>query len=966
LAEQAYAYVTLIPVAKGFQQKIATEMAGVGGAGGAAGKKFSQGFGGAIKGLIGPALVAGAGVAFTGFAKKAVSEASDLEESFNAVQVAFGSSAAGILKFGESAAQSLGVSNVEFNNAAVRFSAFAERIVGAGNDASGFIAEVSTRATDFASVFNIDVKEALGVFQSGLAGEAEPLKRFGINLLDSEVKAFAMANGIGEVGRELTETEKVQARYGLLMETTAKTQGDFANTSDGLANGMRILQATIKDTQAEVGNALLPALQAIVPTITPLVQTLAPVLTRIFETLGPIVVRLAESLGPLVDAFIPLLDVFELLVGAGGEILASLLPPLIQIIGALTPIILMLVEAFMPLVDAILPPLVLIIGLLADVFAMLAEKAGDLLQAVLLPISAIFEAMGPILFELVQAFLPLVKSILPVLFTVFEALTPIIQILAGLLANYLVPIISEMAKAILPVVVYFIELFHRALEDLKTVLSPVFAALKPIADTLLAIAGIKPGDLKKTITVTTQVSGSGVDTSSLAGILAASGSAAAAVLPDPVPTPAAGTGAGSDARKKIQDAIAKTRKAIKSARKEYRKEVRLANREFAEATAEISENFSIAVARATINRDNELAQALKDNTKRVAEIQADFAKRLDDIVKQSMQRLRDAYRSAVEINVASIFDGDVVAGSIDGTIEMMRRKLIASRQLLANAASLAAAGFSQTFIEQVVGAGTDVGNELAQSILNATPEQQAEMRNLFNSIETEASSGMDALSETIYEKNGLATQGLKDLYAETQNELVVALANQEAVYQQTMADILVRFDEAVASAAATRDQALLEAQATLDEALLTASDKFKDQLKAINKEFKSVIKEMKGEVAGMASAIANLRSAISSARSEAASAAAAAAAASAASAASASAGKRVKLATGGLVTGPTNALIGEAGPELVIPLDKFESWMNMGAGGGKALNYYAAPNQSLDSETELFNAMKRAKVVVGW
>jgi hypothetical protein len=240
------------------------------------------------------------------------------------------------------------------------------------------------------------------------------------------------------------------------------------------------------------------------------------------------------------------------------------------------------------------------------------------------------------------------------------------------------------------------------------------------------------------------------------------------------------------------------------------------------------------------------------------------------------------------------------------------------------------------------------------------------MRNLFNSIETEASSGMDALSETIYEKNGLATQGLKDLYAQTQNELVVALADQEALYQQTMADILVRFDEAVASAAATRDQALLEAQATLDEALLTASDKFKDQLKAINKEFKSVIKEMKGEVAGMASAIANLRSAISSARSEAASAAAAAAAASAASAASASAGKRVKLATGGLVTGPTNALIGEAGPELVIPLDKFESWMNMGAGGGKALNYYAAPNQSLDSETELFNAMKRAKVVVGW
>jgi hypothetical protein len=215
-----------------------------------------------------------AGAAFGGIAiglGKSVKVASDLGESVNALNVAFGSSAAGIIEFGKTSATTLGVASVDFNNAAVRFSAFADRIVGAGNDASGFIADISTRAADFASVFNIDVAEALGVFQSGLAGEAEPLKRFGINLLDSEVKAFAMANGIGEVGRQLTETEKVQARYGLLMEATAKTQGDFANTSGGLANGMRILQAQITDTQAEIGQALLPVLEQMLPIVRDLV-----------------------------------------------------------------------------------------------------------------------------------------------------------------------------------------------------------------------------------------------------------------------------------------------------------------------------------------------------------------------------------------------------------------------------------------------------------------------------------------------------------------------------------------------------------------------------------------------------------------------------------------------------------------------------------------------------------------------
>jgi hypothetical protein len=205
---------------------------------------------------------------------KTVQTASSYAESVNAVNVAFGKSAQGIIDFGKTAATTLGVSQVDFNNAAVRFSAFAKRIVGSGGDASKFIAEISTRASDFASVFNIDVSEALQVFQSGLAGEAEPLKRFGINLLDSEVKAYAAANGIGAIGKELTETEKVQARYGLLLQATSKTQGDFANTSDGLANQLRILKAEVSNTQIEIGNQLLPVMAELLPIVRDLVSEL--------------------------------------------------------------------------------------------------------------------------------------------------------------------------------------------------------------------------------------------------------------------------------------------------------------------------------------------------------------------------------------------------------------------------------------------------------------------------------------------------------------------------------------------------------------------------------------------------------------------------------------------------------------------------------------------------------------------
>ena len=224
-------------------------------------------------------ITAAAGAAFIKFGTDSVKAASNLEESTNAVNVAFGDAAAAVLKIGETSAESLGLARSEFNQAAVRFSAFAERIVGQGGDVAGFIQDISTRATDFASVFNIDVAEALQVFQSGLSGEAEPLKRFGINLLDSEVKAYALRAGIISVGESMTETQKVQARYGLLLESTAKTAGDFANTSDSLATKQRILTARFTDLQAEVGQALLPA-------VSDLVNTLADQLLPVFEDLG--------------------------------------------------------------------------------------------------------------------------------------------------------------------------------------------------------------------------------------------------------------------------------------------------------------------------------------------------------------------------------------------------------------------------------------------------------------------------------------------------------------------------------------------------------------------------------------------------------------------------------------------------------------------------------------------------------
>jgi len=445
VAEQAYAYVTLIPVAKGFQSAVAKEMGGVGNigkkAGMDAGGKFKGSFGGALKGIAALAGTALAGVGISKFFGDAVTKASDLGESLNAVSVAYGKASGDIAKLGEDAATRLGVTQTDFNAAAVRFSAFAERVVGEGGNVGGFVDDVTTRAADFASVFNIDVSEALQVFQSGLSGEAEPLKRFGINLLDSEVKAYALQEGLIGVGEQMSEDIKTQARYGLLMQETAKTAGDFANTSDGLANSQRILSANFDDMKAQIGNALLPAFASLSQSLLPVVSTLGEALKPAIENLTPAIESIARQIPYLLESFIPLIPVIGDLAGIFIELVAEGLSYFADLVAMLMPLISELVPLVLDLAENAFPALFGIIEVLLMVL-------GPIIQTVLPVFAELLLALAPIITEVVDALFPLVLALLPLLMDLLEFLLPILEVAAKIFGEMLVFAIGLFVSAV--------------------------------------------------------------------------------------------------------------------------------------------------------------------------------------------------------------------------------------------------------------------------------------------------------------------------------------------------------------------------------------------------------------------------------------------------------------------------------------------------------------------------------------
>ena len=225
------------------------------------GKAFSD-----MAKIVGVGITAGA---IVDFGKDSVRAFTDLNESVNAVNVTFGESAEGIKELGEEAARSVGLSNAEFNSLAVGFSAFADKIAGStGQSVVNVMDTLTTRIADFASVMNLEVADAGEKFRSGLAGETEPLRQFGIDVSAAAVNAKALELGLAGSSAQLSEQDKILARYELIMDQTNKTAGDFANTSGELANQMRIAGAEIENAKAIVGESLAPAVVGILPILT--------------------------------------------------------------------------------------------------------------------------------------------------------------------------------------------------------------------------------------------------------------------------------------------------------------------------------------------------------------------------------------------------------------------------------------------------------------------------------------------------------------------------------------------------------------------------------------------------------------------------------------------------------------------------------------------------------------------------
>jgi hypothetical protein len=267
-ANAGSAYVTILPSLQGFPGRLSGELDPASQkAGEQAGKKGGEGFkskfGEGLKGIGALAVGAFAVDKALDFAKEAISAASDLSESQSKVGVVFGKASDQIIKASDGAARSVGLSKQAYLEATGGLGNLLVSLKVAPKTAADMSQSMVKLAGDLASFNNTSPEEALDALRSGLTGETEPLKRYGVNISAALVQQEALKEGIIKNTKEaLTPQGKALATQALIFEQTKTAQGDFARTSGGLANQQRILGAELEDIKAKVGSALIPVMIA--------------------------------------------------------------------------------------------------------------------------------------------------------------------------------------------------------------------------------------------------------------------------------------------------------------------------------------------------------------------------------------------------------------------------------------------------------------------------------------------------------------------------------------------------------------------------------------------------------------------------------------------------------------------------------------------------------------------------------
>lgn len=438
---------------------------------------------------------------------KAVQLASDLNETINKTKRVFGQSGQAMLNWSRNAAKTMGMTQQQALEGASSIGAMLTPMGIAPTKAAAMSKAMTQLATDMGSFNNQDPSEMLERIRSGLSGEMEPLKRFGTVLSETRVKQFAWTNGIAKSGQELTEQQKIMARYGLLLQDTKQQQGDFAKTSDGLANRQRILKASLLESATTLGTSLVPLFETVAQV---LASTVVPMLTKVanaFSRLPSGVKTFIVVLGTVLAVIGPTMWAMGAMVSSVGALMAAygkaaiVMGNFVKMLGftragVLAGIVVQKVAAaatkawaaVQAVFNAIMAanPIVLVVLAIAALVAVLvlAYHKSDAFRAI---VDKVWDAITNVAEVIWSVLWPVLETVFTIWWTYIKTIFNLWKTLAVTVFNAVKKIYSVLKSVLGPVLSWLWDRFKTAFNNIKTTVVSVFNFVSKIVSKFVSV-----------------------------------------------------------------------------------------------------------------------------------------------------------------------------------------------------------------------------------------------------------------------------------------------------------------------------------------------------------------------------------------------------------------------------------------------------------------------------------------------
>jgi len=574
--------------------------------------------------------------------------------------------------------------------------------------------------------------------------------------------------------------------------------------------------------------------------------------------------------------------------------------------GALLPILTELTKVFSSVLNAIkpiLPELTLVIGVIAGVIAAIkawemAQKALDLVQdeanPVMLVVAAVIALVGVFVMAwnhsktfrdiVVDVMKAVVEAVGWVIGALGDLVTAFIKIESGPLKLFLgalshLPFVGGGAKAALKMINESTQDVGNFFDSAKKKIDGFANGLDALKNKKLAIGGLS-GDLAKgptskgrSLHITGQVPGGSVSKAHAAAAKATATALAkrnaeikkyndeAVKLEDQM------NAVLTDRQQKMDAATATRDDALAKANETYNQSVADINQKYDDAMATAQDNYNTAVENATATHQENLLDIQQQYADKAAQIEQAAADKRQSIIQQSIDAMTSAFASATKIDIGKLFTAG--GGTAGGLVSQLQDQMAQITQLQQDAGLLAAQGYNQSFINEVIAQGPAQGDALAQSVLNATPDTQNSIKSLYAQIQDTSQNGLNTLAAQMNDGTSFATQALAQQYAQVGVDLQTQLAANSSAMQTAMDKENDTFnkslttaqdtlDKATKAATDARDLALQNAQDTLQNSIQSAQDAFSKSVTAISDSTMKQLDALQTKLQSVAASLGSL------------------------------------------------------------------------------------------------------------